>query len=1089
MHLVYCFVGKLPAYAIDTIHQLRLFYDGDVSFIINDFESTIHKELESKYGVQIVNYNDVYDKEFNDVVDTYMHKFCIVHNLHGREKLFIYSFERFFLLHNLMKFKHLTNVFFVELDNLLYDDPRNWESSFCTNDIAYMYDNKDRCASGICFVKQTDILKQMNAHFLHYIQTSTTFINEMTALHEFMELQKENVQIIPTHWISNSVPEITYTNYNKYNDSIFDAAAMGIYLAGIDPHHSNGVITKGLKSIWSIIDYTHYTYNWKSDTRGRKIPYVYNESNKQWLRINNLHIHSKQLSDCFSAPIWSTNSVMSGEKFQQLCDVYLGMEYKYYANPKIEAEPHKHMHLSSLNAEWDNPPLIFCYGDGLHELLTKIHFLKNPFILISHNSDINITSIHLPILEHKNLLRWFAQNIMIEHRKLHLLPIGIANEMWGHGNLNVLQKVREANNTKENNVYFYFSVDTNKTERETCKQIVSSKGLVFGTHQSHVDYLQNLSKCKFAINPPGNGVDCHRIWECYYLNVIPIVIRSPFTELLSKYLPCIVLSSWDEFNISNILPQYNTLISKLNQNYIDFNYYKALIQLSSKCLQHKNSGLRSYSHVDNLTISLDCKLDSLFNKSNGFYIELGANDGLTQSNTAFFEFHRNWSGVLIEPSPSAFEKCRVNRPKSACFNYACVADSTTEFISGDFNGNLMSSIDGKRCGSSQLVNVPCTTLESILDKIGGDPDIDFMSLDVGGYELEILKGLKLEKYTPNFILIEIYNKDYTNIIRYMHDHNYACVLNFSNYNRIDNPHWDGEHNDYLFVHNYILNVPSPTIQIKQLNHPSTIIHSSWFDKTRFLENIPQPACVLIDTYDRFSDDLPNIYIQIEPEAILPVEDLIIQNAHRYHTILTFNSKILEKCPNAKRYIYGTTFLQKSYYECINTDKKQFRISHLAGSKNHNNASGHLFRQHIHHNQEALRHYPITFYRSVAQVPHITDYGNNPFLDFTSKTQLFDLYQFSIVVENSRQTNYFTEKIMDCVLSKTIPIYYGCPNISEFFDTRGWIILESTEIEELFTKLADLDETYYVRHKDIVESNSKTALQYTDLIANINKAKI
>lgn len=808
MHLVCCFVGKLPAYAIDTIHQLRLFYDGDVYFIINDFESPIHKELESKYGVKIIHYNDVCDKEFNEVIDKYMHKFCIVDKLIGREKLFIYAFERFFLLHNLMITRHLTNVFFVELDNLLYDDPRNWESSFCTQDLGYMYENKTSCSSGICFVKKADALKQLTTHFLHYIQTTTTFVSEMTALREFFGLHNELVQILPTHWISDKVPEITYRNYDKYNDSIFDAAGLGIYIGGLDPYHTKGILKKGLKSEWSIIDYTNYKYEWKADPHGRNIPYVYSEERKKWLRINNLHVHSKQLSDCFSSPIWSTQSVMSGEKFQQLCDVYLGMEYKIYANPKIEGESHKHKYFSSLTSEWMNPSLIFCYGDGLRELLTKIHFCKNPFVLVSHNSDVNITNDYLPILENRRLIRWFAQNIMIEHRKLHFLPIGIANEMWGHGNLNVLQNVRETKHPKEDRVYFYFNVNTNKYERELCKQIVSSKGLVFGNQQSHVDYLHNLSKCKFAICPPGNGIDCHRIWECYYLKVIPIVLRSPFTELLSKYLPCIILSSWEEFDISNILPQYNTLIS-LNPNYIDFNYYKSLFQLYSKCLNHTPNKLQSYSHVDNRNIPLDYKLDTILNKTNGFYIELGANNGLTQSNTAFFEFHRHWNGILIEPSKNAYERCVINRPKSACFNYACAANCTNEFIEGDFNGNLMSSVDGKRCNSTELVKVPCTTLELILDTVSNATHIDFMSLDVEGFELDILKGLNLEKYSPTFILIEIYNKDYSNIIQFMHEHNYTCVLNFSNYNRIDNPYWDGEHNDYLFVHNYSLHIPCP----------------------------------------------------------------------------------------------------------------------------------------------------------------------------------------------------------------------------------------------------------------------------------------
>jgi FkbM family methyltransferase len=806
MIVVYCFIGRLPSYTVDTIHQLRLFYNGRVYFIINDYESNIYKTLETKYDVDIINYNDVVDNEFTNVVEKYYNKFCIVNALKGREKLFIYAFERFFLLHNLMKSKNLTNVFFVELDNLIYDDPHAWVDQFSRKDAAYMFDNIDRYASGVCYFKHTQTINKLNMYFLHYIQTTTTFLTEMTALYEYFHANKDDVQILPTHWKSEHVNEIAYEHYDAYNHSIFDAAAMGIFIGGIDPHHSGGVLTKGLKSQWSVIDYTAYTFEWRKDKQGRRVPFVWNPENKYWVKINNLHIHSKHLVDCLSAPM--DVSILSGEVFQQMCDVYVGMEYKYYNNPKIEAEPHKHTNLSSINTEWDNPKLVFCYGSGLQELMNKLQFFKNSFVLVSHNSDENITDKYLPILENPNVLRWFAQNPCIKHRKLQLLPIGIANEMWTHGNPTTLKQIINAAQKKEDRIYFYFNIDTNRSQRELCKQIVSSKGLIWGNQQSHYDYLLNLSKCKFAINPPGNGIDCHRIWECYYLGVIPILLRSEFTDQLSKCLPCVLLSSWEDFD-KDILSQYDTLIATVQKWYLTPNYYNSLFQTIKKCI-HTNvtSSNPTYSHVDNRNIPLDYKLDKLINKEHGFYIELGANDGLTQSNTVYFEFYKDWKGILVEPSKHVFEQCLTNRPKSTCFNCACVSSdySQTE-ISGDFSGSLMSSVDGTRLSSNNLVRVSSATLESLVDTVTSTPNfmIDLLSLDVEGYELPILKGLNLKKYSPVYLLIEVYDKDYDTILDFMRDHNYTMLLNFSNYNRRDNPHWSGEHNDYLFMLNSSLN--------------------------------------------------------------------------------------------------------------------------------------------------------------------------------------------------------------------------------------------------------------------------------------------
>lgn len=210
----------------------------------------------------------------------------------------------------------------------------------------------------------------------------------------------------------------------------------------------------------------------------------------------------------------------------------------------------------------------------------------------------------------------------------------------------------------------------------------------------------------------------------------------------------------------------------------------------------------SYSLNDSKNIPLDKKLDSLFkSKKNGFFIELGAFDGLSQSNTAFFEFYRNWNGLLIEPSKDSFELCIKNRPNSIVINAACVSnDYTFETVKGDFNGISMASVDGVRLNSNNLVEVKAISMKKILDDlfVNGEKEINFLSIDTEGYELNVLKGLELNKYRPNYILIEIYNWDYQNIYNFLEINNYALYSCFSNYNYQDNPIWDGSHNDYLF---------------------------------------------------------------------------------------------------------------------------------------------------------------------------------------------------------------------------------------------------------------------------------------------------
>jgi hypothetical protein len=190
--------------------------------------------------------------------------------------------------------ENLTDVFFLELDNLIYNNPEVWLDSFSKKDMAYMVDSSDTSSSGICYVKEASILKKLMGLFSHKIEFTDEFLSEMRFLFIFWKENMESVQILPTHWNSPDAFSPTYENYHMYNNSVFDSLPIGIFLTGADSVHTNHVIVLGTKSQWSINDYTKYTYSWKRDEANRYIPYV---SDGQTLsRINNLHIHSKNIA-------------------------------------------------------------------------------------------------------------------------------------------------------------------------------------------------------------------------------------------------------------------------------------------------------------------------------------------------------------------------------------------------------------------------------------------------------------------------------------------------------------------------------------------------------------------------------------------------------------------------------------------------------------------------------------------------------------------------------------------------------------------------------------------------------------------------
>ena len=85
------------------------------------------------------------------------------------------------------------------------------------------------------------------------------------------------------------------------------------------------------------------------------------------------------------------------------------------------------------------------------------------------------------------------------------------------------------------------------------------------------------------------------------------------------------------------------------------------------------------------------------------------------------------------------------------------------------------------------------------------------------------------------------------------------------------------------------------------------------------------------------------------------------------------------------------------------------------------------------------------------------------------------YMFSIVIENCSKDYYFTEKIVDCFISGTIPIYWGCPSIGDFFDANGFFTFNT--IDELMNILYSIDEETYKSKIEIVKKNFECAKKY------------
>lgn len=220
-----------------------------------------------------------------------------------------------------------------------------------------------------------------------------------------------------------------------------------------------------------------------------------------------------------------------------------------------------------------------------------------------------------------------------------------------------------------------------------------------------------------------------------------------------------------------------TVQEYVNKFGIDFKYYK--------------------NTYENVPIKI---LEYLQNIDNGVFVEIGAHNGIFQSNTKILE-DCGWKGLLIEPSSKLFQECKINR-KCPVENVALVSDDFDgTYISSDNSGKLINQKLGI-CSMGPEDSEKCLAYSfNKLNKKYLFTKIDFMSIDVEGYELEVIKGIDFDKIDIKHILIEVNNKFYSleDIYEILKPFGYSEPENISNFTKINCPTWPGTHQDYLFI--------------------------------------------------------------------------------------------------------------------------------------------------------------------------------------------------------------------------------------------------------------------------------------------------
>jgi len=226
-------------------------------------------------------------------------------------------------------------------------------------------------------------------------------------------------------------------------------------------------------------------------------------------------------------------------------------------------------------------PLIFLQTDMIHVVVGTLIRLPYRFTLVSYSCDDKLVPYYVypledeillahmnKLLDCQNLEKWYAKNISIVHPKLFPVPLGpkfqwYSTEFFGEPKQPILSILNEHCLTPEKNfldqnmkselLFFNYSVGTTEKPfyvehtdiRKIAKEQLEENGFVMSENVPFIEYLQELSKYKFCISPPGRGIDTHRHWESLMVGTIPIILHTPLDPLFEK-LPVLFVNDYSE---------------------------------------------------------------------------------------------------------------------------------------------------------------------------------------------------------------------------------------------------------------------------------------------------------------------------------------------------------------------------------------------------------------------------------------------------------------------------------------------------------------------------------------------------------------
>ncbi len=214
----------------------------------------------------------------------------------------------------------------------------------------------------------------------------------------------------------------------------------------------------------------------------------------------------------------------------------------------------------------------------------------------------------------------------------------------------------------------------------------------------------------------------------------------------------------------------------------------------------------------------------------------------------------------------------------------------------------------------------------------------------------------------------------------------------------------------------------------------------------------------------------NIMVLQEPDEYFGIHSWTIVNKDQFQLILSWNDKVLNNCAQAMYNPFGHTWLKPDQY--TKQREKKFEVAHLAGKLQM--SYGHSLRHEILARQDEIKIKKRFFHT----------YGERDDIEKAriGKEEVFADSMFNVAIENFSHRGYFTEKLLDCFLFKSIPIYWGASNIGEYFNTLSIIQVSNVDDVINFCNGELVKDNFYSSNNGVkraIEDNYKRALQYLD----------